>query len=57
MTDEAMTIDNPPSKSPSMTGGTVLLLALVLLGLGLFFWLAPRTPIVAAPAFEEAGVW
>jgi|GEM_PF-3517865 len=52
MIDEAMTTPLPPAK-PAMRSGATLLLVMTLAGLALFFWLAPRTPVVATPAIEE----
>ncbi len=42
-----------PTKSP--TGRLAALVVLVIIGLALFFTLAPRTPSVAKPADSESG--
>jgi hypothetical protein len=44
----------PSPSRPSSPGLlAVLLLALVLAGLALYFWAVPRTPVVAHPAAAE----
>jgi hypothetical protein len=45
-----------PSKDEPVSQPTislVILALMLLLGLGLFFWLSPRTPVVATPIESE----
>jgi hypothetical protein len=46
-----MTSDPPRSRSP--VAQAVVLLVLVVLGLGLYFWFVPRSPVAAVPAAEH----
>lgn len=50
-----MTMPNTPVAGRSMTAWAALLLAMVVAGLALFFWLGPSTPVVATPATQEVA--
>lgn len=45
--------ETPVPEHSSSTGLLVLLAVITVIGLGLYFWLAPRTPIVATPVGTE----
>jgi hypothetical protein len=45
-----MTSDSPRSRSP--VAQAVALLVFVVVGLGLYFWFVPRSPVAAVPAAE-----
>lgn len=45
--------ETPAPERTSSTGLLVLLAVITVVGLGLYFWLAPRTPIVATPVGTE----
>lgn len=46
--------DRPPSAGGARVGRWILIFALILIGIGLYFAYATRTPAVAPPAAEEA---
>jgi hypothetical protein len=46
--------DRPPASGGARVGRWLLVFALILLGIALYFAYAPRTPAVAPPAAQEA---
>jgi hypothetical protein len=53
-TRKAGMTDRPPGNDGARVGRWILIFALILIGVALYFGYASRTPAVAPPAAEEA---